>query len=179
MTPTEGAIHIMAEALSELIARKAALLQEFSDLQADLRQVYADHQRTIDEAQAKLRTEHKRIVQSLHYIHELIEKGDWVEQLRAIAADPDMTRPKFQFNQRVFRDYTHSVTGEVFRDLGVVKGLVHNKPEYSPGWWYWVDWRDLPSSPWIKLPHMEPCTEDELYHAPTLSLARFLTLRDS
>lgn len=161
----------MADVLSELIARKASLLQEFSDLQAELKQVYADHQRAVDEAQAKLRTDHKRILQSLHHIRELIDKGDWVEQLRAIASDPEMPRPRFQINQRVFRDYTRE-TGETFRDVGVIKGLVWNNPDFRPGWWYWVDFKELPSASWLPLPYMESCFEGELHAAPTLSLAR-------
>lgn len=158
----------MADVLSELIARKASLLQEFSDLQVELKQVYADHQRAVDEAQTKLRTDHKRIMQSLHHIQQLIEKGDWVEQLRAIASDPEMARPRFQVNQRVFRDHTWE-TGETFRDVGVIKGLVWNQPEHKPGWWYWVDFKELPSSPWLRLPYMETCCEDELHPAPILS----------
>lgn len=160
----------MSDHLSELIARKATLLQQIEDVQSEFKQVYTNHQRLIDQAQAKLNQEHKQLAEKLNELRALVRSGDWTEQLRLIGSSPEMTRPKFRLNQRVFSDYTAEDTGITSRDFGVVKGLMFNHPDCSPGWWYWVRWDELNSAPWLKVPHYESCHESELFAAPSPSL---------
>jgi hypothetical protein len=72
------------------------------------------------------------------------------------------SRPKFDLFQRVETTFVNEF-GEAFVDRGIVLGVCLNPPHWSkPGWVYWIEWTDSPSSPHIPLPCFDESHESEL-----------------
>ena len=152
----------MADIISVLIARKALLLDQVELAQAEFKSTISRHQQEIEQLQSRLSEDRKRINAILSDVKHMVELGDWIDQYRLLRGDSPMPWPKFRFGERVSLTYFCDERQELFRDEGTVTGMCYGYPDRKEGWWYWVKWTHLPSSTWIKTPHVEPAHEEEL-----------------
>lgn len=152
----------MADIISVLIARKSLLLDQVELAQAEFKSTISRHQQAIEQLQAELTAERKKFNAVLGDLKQMVELGDWIDQLRLLRGDRQTPWPRFRFGERVELEWHCEERQMTFIDVGTVTGMCYGYPDQKEGWWYWVKWTSLPSSDWLPVPHIESAHEDEL-----------------
>lgn len=152
----------MADIISVLLARKSLLLDQVELARSEFKRTISDHQQAIEQLQAQLTADRKKFNAVLGDLQQMVELGDWIDQLRLLRGDNQTPWPKFRFGERVEMETYSEERDATFIDVGVVTGMCYGYPDRKEGWWYWVKWTSLPSSDWLKVPHVESAHESEL-----------------
>ena len=152
----------MADIISVLIARKSLLLDQVELAQSEFKSTISRHQQAIEQLQAELTAERKKFNAVLGDLKQMVELGDWIDQLRLLRGEQQTPWPKFRFGEWVSVPYYSEERNETFIDVGVVIGMVYNSPNYSPGWWYFVKFAEMPSSPGLPMPYVDDVPECEM-----------------
>lgn len=152
----------MADIISVLIARKSLLLDQVELARSEFKRTISDHQQAIEQLQSQLAADRKKFNAVLGDLEQMVELGDWIDQYRLLRGENQTPWPKFRFGERVEMETYSEECGQTFIDVGVVTGMCYGYPDRQEGWWYWVKWTSLPSSDWLKVPHVESAHESQL-----------------
>ena len=152
----------MADIISVLIARKSLLLDQVELARNEFKSTISRHQQAIQDLQRELTEDRKKFNAVLGDLQQMVELGDWIDQYRLLRGENQTPWPKFRFGEWVSVPYYCEERAETFIDVGVVVGMIHNPADRSPGWWYFVRFTEMPSSPGLSMPYIDDVPEGDI-----------------